>query len=213
MKCRSLFAALAVTAWLLSASGEVSAEQFPTVINITVDEAGNGSIIGFAGLAPLPSAMLPDPGPGGLPAALTYNLLNPPGLVAGDVVITEPFGAGAMSDLIRFNPNQNGGSLVFYSDPELPGAPADTGFPTALYTNQVTFVENGAENDFNFLQYTPTAGQPGFVAGAPVPVSYLFISDIPEPGPLALGGVASLVGVAIAWRRRTRAGAAVTVAA
>src|SRR5262249_36616281 len=120
-KCRSLVAALAVTAWLLSASGDVSAQQFPTVINITVDEAGNGSIIGFAGLAPLPSALLADPGPGGLAAALTYGLLNPPGLVAGDVLIVEPV-AGGLSDLIRFNPNQNGGSLVFYSDPELPGA-------------------------------------------------------------------------------------------
>ena len=125
MKCRSLVAALAVTAWLLSAGGEVSAQQFPTSIRIAVDEAGNGSIIGFAGLAPLPSALLPDPGPGGLAAALTYGLLNPPGLVAGDVIITEPGApSGTLSDLIRFNPNQNGGSLVFYSDPELPGAPA-----------------------------------------------------------------------------------------
>jgi hypothetical protein len=209
MKCRSLVAALAVTAWLLSAGGEVSAQQFPTSIRIAVDEAGNGSIIGFAGLAPLPSALLPDPGPGGLAAALTYGLLNPPGLVAGDVIITEPGApSGTLSDLIRFNPNQNGGSLVFYSDPELPGAPADTGFPTANYANTITFTEVGAENDFNFLLYTPTAGQPGFVAGAAVPVTYTFISDVPEPGPLALGGVASLVGIAIAWRRRKRAAVA-----
>jgi hypothetical protein len=172
---------------LVSAVLLTSASAAP-IITITMDENCNGTIDGFTGLAPLGCGLAADPGPGGLASAITYNLLNPPGLVAGDLVLQEIAGA-ANSDIVRFNPQQNGGSAVFYSDIfDAPTDLADTGFPTAFYTNIVRVIEIGPEGANGFT-YTPTAGQPGFVAGAAAPVTYVIISDIsdtPEPASAAL---------------------------
>src|SRR4029079_9543074 len=100
----------------------------------------------------------------------TYGMLNPPSMVAGDLILLEPLG-GILSDVIRFNPQQHGGSLVFYSDnTDGADALADTGFPTAFYTNNITFTEVGPEGANGFT-YTPIAGQPGFVAGGGGPRS------------------------------------------
>lgn len=192
---KTLFAALAMLVMLGSAQAQFS-------VTITIDESGNGSLTNTSGFnSALSASLLPDPGPGGLAAALTYGLLNPPGLVAGDLLILEITG-GPLSDLIRFNPQQNGGSLVFYSDNSDGGDLADTGFPTALYTNVFTVVEVGPEGDNGFT-YTPTAGQPGFVAGAAGPVTYVIRSDVgtvPEPSSLAL----LATGVAFAGYRVRR---------
>jgi hypothetical protein len=174
----------------------------------TVDEDGNGTILGGLGLVPLPSGFEADPGPGGLASALTYGLDNPPGLIAGDVFLLEGLG-GPISDVIRFNPQQTcpGGSvgcLVFYSD-NLDGvdALADTGFPTANYLNTITLVELAGGTI-----YTPTVGQPGFVAGAGLPVTYVLISDVeasvPEPASIILLTTAFLGAGAIEFRRRAR---------
>jgi hypothetical protein len=122
-------------------------------------------------------------------------MLNPPGLVAGDVLL---FDGGAVLDVIRFNPGQNGGSLLFYSD-NVDGfdSPADTvGPPGALYAN-VSAINEGAI-------YTPLAGQPGFVAGASAPVTYKFLSEIPEPATLPLLG-SGLIGLAVVLRKRRQA--------
>jgi hypothetical protein len=116
---------------------------------------------------------------------MTYDLLNPPGLVAGDVLMIEP--GDGLQDVIRFNPNQRGpggglGTLVFYSD-NIGGfdSLADTVSPPgALYANQVVIPEVGPEGA-NGAVYIPTAGQPGFVAGAAAPVEYHLLSDVPEP--------------------------------
>ena len=101
------------------------ADPCPT---ITVDENGNGTLDfttgGGCGAAAIPikGVLAPDPGPGGLPAVLTYNLLGPPSLVAGDVLLTDADLGGAVLDVVRFNPAGTGGnpayqaSLVFYSD-------------------------------------------------------------------------------------------------
>src|SRR5262249_35797260 len=125
---------LALAALLLLGGSAPARAQFS--ITITVDETGKGTFTNTSGFfSPLPSARFAEPGPGGLAKALTYGLLNPPGLVAGDLVLLEP-DAVTVSDLIRFNPQQNGGSLVFYSDniPDRIPPLADTGLPTALYT-------------------------------------------------------------------------------
>jgi hypothetical protein len=208
LKHRWLAGALALGV-LLFAGGRVSAQI--SVITITVDENGNGTINGFGGLNSLPFAIQPDPGPGGLAAVLTYNLGSPPGFVAGDLLLTEP-GQSGLSDVIRFNPDltlavPNTGTLVFYSDntdgsPDLADTPTP---PLAFYTNNIVRAEVGPEGNNGFT-YTPTAGQPGFVAGASVPVTYVIQSDVPAapvPEPctlalLAIGG-ASLAGYR--WRR------------
>ena len=71
-------------------------------IVVTVDENGHGTINGFLGLQPLSFALQTDPGPGGLPNVLTYSLVSPPGLTAGDVLILEP--GDALGDVVCFNP-------------------------------------------------------------------------------------------------------------
>jgi hypothetical protein len=180
-------------------------------ITITVDENGNGTFTNTNGFfSPLPGALAPDPGPGGLPVALTYDLLNPPGLVAGDLLLFEPRGGGeGLSDIVRFNlssPTPNGtGSLVFYSDHADSGQDlADTGFPTGAYPNRLTVTEIGSEGANGFT-YTPTAGQPGFVAGAAGPVTYVLESDVPavpEPSTLIpLAGICGILLVALTKRK------------
>jgi hypothetical protein len=214
MKIRSILAVLSLAASLLATGGKVHAQAAnnPT---ISVDETGLGTIR-FPGspIFPLPGVLAPDPGPGGLSSALTYNLLGPPSLVAGDVILLEP-GLGVLTDIIRFNPAGTGGnpaypaSLVFYSDLAFDGgnSPADVGFPTALYTNTVSFVETGPEAGPNgFSNYTPTANQPGFVPG--FGVTYNFTSDagaVPEPASFVMAGTAVLAGLGYAWRRKRAA--------
>jgi len=129
---------------------------------ITVDELGHGTIL-FAGGAPfvMPFALQSDPGPGGLASVLTYDLLGPPSLVAGDVLLQDGAG-GPILDVIRFNPAGTGGaaypaSLLFYSD-NVDGFDSlgDTSSPPgAFYTNTVTILEVGSEGD-NGEFYTPT---------------------------------------------------------
>jgi len=177
-------------------------------VTITVDENGNGHFSNTSGFnSALTFSMQPDPGPGGLPSALTYSLLNPPGLTAGDLVLLEP-GSDVFSDVIRFNPDQSctgTGCLVFYSDIfDGVNALADTGFPTGLYTNVLFVHEVGPEGDNGFT-YTPTAGQPGFVAGAAGPVTYVIKSDsVPEFSSIGLLAI-GLMGVGAVYRKSAAA--------
>ena len=201
---------LTVVAALLVTCGTAAA-QF--TIDINIDEFGHGTLTnsgGFSGT--LAAALLPDPGPGGLPAALTYSMLNPPGLVAGDLLLVEPGGGGLLTDQIRFNPSETApdgttGALLIYSD-HFDGVDslADNGFPTALYANTTSLNEVGPEPGPNGVDYTPTAGQPGFVAGAAGPVTYHITSDgSPSGGPTTplptsgLAGLTLLTGLG-AWR-------------
>jgi hypothetical protein len=178
-------------------------------ITLTVDENGNGTINGFLGPQPLPSYFAADPGPGGLGSVLTYDMLNPPGLVSGDVQLIDP--NGAVLDVIRFNANEvnpsgSTGSLLFYSD-NVDGfdSKGDTSSPPGSnYTNLVSINEVGSES-VNGAIYTPTAGQPGFVAGTEAQVTYIFRSDVPEPGSLIVLGLGFVTLGGISWAKRRKA--------
>ncbi len=155
----------------------------------------------------MPGVLAPDPGPGGLASVLTYDMLGPPSLVAGDVLLLEAIG-GPFLDVIRFNPAGTGGnptyhaSVLFYSD-NIDGADSlgDTPSPPrAFYTNILTLLEVGGEGH-NGVVYTPVAGQPGFVDG--FVVTYNITSDsaaVPEPSSLMLLGTGLLAGVR-RWRK------------
>lgn len=177
-------------------------------VTLTFDENGHGGFVNDAGLqGALPWSLRTDPGPGGLNNVLCYNLLNPPGLVWGDLRLFEPIvgtPGAELSDILRFDPNVDGGSIFVYSDISegVRDGLADVGFPTGLYDHRLDMFEVGLEG-FNGISYTPLPEQPGFVLGAGGPVTYNFMSDVvPEPGTvfLLLGGLGAL-GLA-AWRRR-----------
>jgi hypothetical protein len=149
----------------------------------TIDELGNSSGPGIS-----PGAMQLDPS-GALPIpVLVYNLTF--AVIPGDVVLTEP-GAptpGPFSDVVRFwNPTSGGPSqIIFYSDvssADPADAPADAGLPQTLI-NPVIINEVGPEGN-NGALYTPPPGGPGSVAGA-IGLQYNIISDVPEPGLVAL---------------------------
>src|SRR5690349_13450007 len=133
-----------LTAAVLAASAAPARAAFI----IMVDEFGNG--IGTRGSGFFAN----DPGPGGLPNVLTYNL--PFAGVQGDVLIVDTPGTPPL-DVIRFNGD---GTLIFYSD-NVDGfdAPGDTPSPPgAFYTNVATIFETGPEGNA-IAVYTPLQGQ------------------------------------------------------
>src|ERR1035437_10608299 len=105
----SLTAILAAIVCLLLAVPCARGQGF----TLQVTERTNGlvyaSLFNLLNGADHPGFLMQDPGPGGLPNALTFT--TPAGLVVGDLLLHEP--GGAESDLIRWNAN---GTLVFYSD-------------------------------------------------------------------------------------------------
>ncbi|MDP8981090.1 MAG: hypothetical protein M3O35_10915 [Acidobacteriota bacterium] len=141
-------------------------------VSITVDELGNGTLVGPAGTFQLPVSTGQDPGPGGLASVLAFDLKNPPSLVFGDVQL---IGAEGVSDVIRFNPAGRGGpsypaSLLYYSGgndgaAHLVNTPTP---PSAYYPNVINIPEGTV--------YTPGPGQPGYVAG--IVTHYTFLRGV-----------------------------------
>jgi hypothetical protein len=205
MKFRGIVFGMACAASLACTGGSAFAQVVGGNPTITVDENGVGSLQ-FPGGGTFATAgvLAADPGPGGLALALTYNLLGPPGLVAGDLVLLEN---GVVSDVIRFNPAGSApgyqASLVFYSD-NTDGGPslADRGFPTAFYPNNIVTFEVGPEAGPNGFTYIPGANDPGFIPG--FSVTYVIQSDlasVPEPSTLALFGLfGTLCGGKVVWK-------------
>jgi len=177
---------LAVLACVLLMIPQCHAQGF--VLQVT--ERTNDGLNLYNG-APHPGFLLQDPGPGGLPNALTFT--TPAGLVAGDLLLQEP--GGGASDLIRWNAIN--ATLVFYSDIDPndlpPFDPADIGLPLASYPNGLSVFETGlfgqpySEAGPNGYVYVPLVGQPGSDPANPNnQPTYIIISDIPEPSTLAL---------------------------
>ena len=197
----SLTAILAAMVCLLLAVPSARGQGF----TLQVTERTNDVLNLFNG-APHPGFLQLDPGPGGLPNALTFT--TPAGLVQGDLVLLEP--GGGYSDLIRWNANN--ATLVFYSDIETSDLPpfdsADIGLPTAFYPNVFSVTETGlfgqpySETGPNGYVYVPAVGQPGSDPNNPLnQPTYIIISDVPEPGTVALVGL-SLVGALAVIRRK-----------
>lgn len=166
--------------------------QAQTQTLITADEMGTGTLNGIA----MPGVILND-------NQLFYSMLNPPSLLPGYVLLLEGT-AGPLSDVIQFGGFGAVGTapqlgFLFFSDnSDGIDEPADrAGLPTIPTDALTATILEGQ-------LYTPTANQPGFVAG--FSVTYNFISDletVPDAGATAglLGlGLASLLALA----RRTR---------
>jgi hypothetical protein len=164
-------------------------------IIILVDEFGNSLINDVPGQGFSSN----DPGPGGLPNVLTYNL--PFAGVQGDVGLFDDCGCGVL-DVLRFNGD---GTLIFYSDNEDGfDSPGDTDAPPSdAYLNSIVLPEFGDEG-FNGTIYQPFDGDPGFDPSNP---TYVFFSDgsfVPEPGslPMVAAGLGALSYVYIRGKRK-----------
>lgn len=202
--------ALAISALTFSSTASAQVAPPPETLLITLDENGHGTIlVDGTTTIPLTGVLAPDPGPGGLSSVLTYTLVGGLTVVPGDVHLTDADFGGAFLDVLRFNQTVGAvaipGTILFYSD-NVDGfdALADTsGPPSTAYTNLVSIPEVGPEGN-NGAFYTPTANQPGFIAG--FAATYHFISDtpsVPEPSTWAMM-LAGFGAIGLAFRRRRR---------
>jgi len=181
------------------------------VWSVTIDEYGNGLYASNGVTTPFSGELLQDPS-GGLAGSVLVYTLPFNFQQTGDYYLTnsfEPipqFPPLTNSDVVRFwGINQ----IIFYSDTNDIDdvAKADTGLPATLISPNVGLLETGVEGGYQDATHQALNGDPGFaglvgVTGAQG-ITYIFISDVPEPGSLAMlaGGLAGL-----AWFVRRRRG-------
>ena len=201
MKFRICESVLAVAGALAVSAGAVSPASAALDPLVTVNEKGVGSIDFCAPgcKAKMPGFLAADPGPDGS-GALSYDLLGPPSVTDGDLLI---FRKGVLDDIVRFNDNGTGGagypaSLVFYSIDAGSNLADTLSPPTSFYGNVVSVNEVKGQ-----VFYNPRAGQPGYVSTFNAAYS---ITSAPEPAAWAM----MLIGVAglgaVARRRRAFSG-------
>jgi len=193
---------LVAVAFAFAAVGPLQAQN----PQITADENGNATLLFPGGTpTPLPCAPTLDPGPGGLINGLFCNMLGPPDLIFGDLLIHDV--DGSLSDVIRFEraPVTTGPfGFFFYSlaGPDL----ADTGLPSLFQANVVNATETNLGAGVNGVNYHPGAGQPGFVAGFDVFYTFKSAEEVtatPEPATLVLLAT-GFVGLGVFAPRRRR---------
>jgi len=160
---RAFSPALAPLTAIILIAGAAVAQAFS--VSIYFERGGSGYLRNSTGFyQELQRTLAHDVGPGGAESAVTYELLSPPELASGDVLLLDD--KGRVRNLVRFN--SSGGRAVFYSVNR-----ADTfepGFPSALYANVVRVVSDQIEGTI----YRPKRDEPGFVQGAAGPVTYFF---------------------------------------
>lgn len=189
-KSRISIVLLAAATFVLSA---IFSQAVPLNPTFSFFENGQGKLeLPTGAVIPIPGTLTSDPGPGGLSSALTFTTHPQEELfVAGDVILIEP--GGAVSDILRFDPGISTPAgltqrIFFYSVDISGGLLADTGLPSALYSNNVVIFENHSGP----TAYTPTASQPGFEAGFPFPITYQIFSTPDTGSTLMLFGAAFL---------------------
>jgi len=161
-----------------------------TPVNITInfDENGNGNWQSAVGGGTLGYGS-------GFGDEIGVYSLTPPNestIIMGEVKIYEDATLTVLSDYLLFgsDTSENGISsyVYFYSDIE--GTPL---IDVGGYTNVVTLTEEGTEDGWNGVHYTPGVTDPGYmVQYGEGGVTYNFTSDVPEPATICLLGLGAL---------------------
>jgi len=165
------------------------------IYTVSVDENGHGLFNG----TPFTGQIMTDPsGTIGTGQALVYTLpFN--FQVNGDYDLWEPPAYADYSDVVRFWGNNQ---LIFYSDIGEADLADTFGLPPGAMTPTVSLLESGIDGEYQAATHQATTIDPGFVPGHQV--TYTFISEVPEPGTLALAGLSLSGLVLMAYRRRSK---------
>ncbi len=177
-----------------------SASAIPYTENLN-DIAPAGTEMGPGNGPPLSVGVTADGYAGGH-STLTFALSNNGGnqLQVGDVLIYCDPAQTVLMDVLRFE-DWGVGYVFVYSTPA--GGPnlGDTGLPTTLQANTISFTEQFNGTNYGLFNYTPTVGEPGYSTynpGQTVGYTYDFTSDSTGTWSVPDGGTtASLLGMGV----------------